>query len=264
MKRFLTALTLAALATTAPAFAATSLSDLVDRPTVTDAALTLAPNTVLVEAGYDNLSYKGIGSVATYPQISAKIGTEFKNLELDVVAPSEQRKSVSGSTVTGGTNIAAGLKYLILHAKRYAVSGELGVQIPTGTIGFPGVYTKTQTSVAVDANYKINKTFTVKTTQRFTAQSIPGDRYGSYTPSYALSAALPYKTNVFAEYASFGRFTGPATKSARFFQVGANHELSSNLIIDVEAGRYASYTDTGSGYSLPKGTQIGFGAAYKL
>ena len=275
MKRFFTALTMAVLATAAPAFAdtqSTPILDLIDRPTVTQSTYVLAPNQVLVEAGYNNTSFPSSaftsgGSTATYPQAEVRVGTQLKNLEVDVTAPSVIR----GSGVTSGTDIAAGVKYLIHSSKRFAVSAQFDIDAPTGQGQSPasfgldggGSVGGTQNAFALNGTYNITKVFSVKTTQKLTLQNIGGLHYTSYTPSFVLAAALPYQTSIFAEYASATKFYGPSNQFSSAttrtqYLLGASHAISPRLAIDVEG------TSSPSVNNYTKYTGIGVGAAYQI
>lgn len=257
MKLFLSALTAAVLAMSAPAFAdtatATPILELMNRPTVTQSTYVVEKNHALLEAGYNNTSFAGAGSATTLPRAQIRIGTNLKNLEVDVKAPSIVRVR-AGGLATGSDDVQAGVKYLIRNAARYAVSAQFGVDIPTGTLGQTG----TQTSFGLNGTYKISSMFSVKTTQSFTAQNVAGIRYGSYTPSFVVAAMLPRQTSVFGEYSLATKAYGPATPSRSTFLLGASHAISNRLAVDIEASR-----SPGSN-NVPKSTGFGFGAAYGI
>ena len=259
MRRIL--LAVAIFATTVPALAADTsappLYDVVNRPTNTISATaastyTVAPGELLVEAGYGNTSSSDVGPVTDYPQVLLHVGTQLKNLEVDVKAPSENR---SGGT-TYSDDVAAGLKYLIFDKKHLAVSAQVGEQFPTGSQDSP--QSGTQTAYGLNGTYKISKMFEVRTTQSFTANNFLGIRYGSYNPSFTALAALPYESQVFASYALNTRAAGPTTSSRSAYLLGASHQLNDHFQVDLEG------TASPGADGLAKTRGIGVGAAYRI
>jgi hypothetical protein len=259
MKRIL--LAAVALATTVPALAAGTSSpplyEVVNRPTNGISAsaastYTVAPNQLLLEAGYGNTSSTGSGPVTDYPQVLLHIGTHLKNLELDVKAPSEIR---AGGT-TFSDDVAVGLKYLFFDAKRLAVSAQAAEQLPTGSLNT--LNSGSQTAYGLNGTYKISKMFEVRTTQSFTANNLLGVRYGSYHPSFTALAALPCDTQIFASYALNTRAAGPSTSSRSAYLLGASHQLNNHLQVDLEG------TASPGANGLAKTRGIGFGAAYRI
>jgi hypothetical protein len=260
MKRFLVAVAAAVLSTVSPVLAADTSSvplyDVINRPfnTISPSAAStyvVAPDEILIEAGYNNLSTNGVGPTSDYPQVLAHIGTHLKNLELDVKAPSEVR----GGGASASDDIAGSLKYLILKAHHYAVSAQVGASIPTGSQD--GRNAGTQTNYGLNGSYKFSKMFEVRTTQSFLANNTFGLRYGSYNPSYTGIVSLPENTNLFASYAYNKNAVGPRTGSETGVLYGASHQLGERFQVDVE----------GTNQSIKNFTHthgIGFGAAYKL
>lgn len=257
-----TLLAVAVLATTVPALAADTSSslplyDVVNRPTNTISATaastyTVAPGQLLIEAGYGNTSATDFGHVTDYPQVLLHVGTQLKNLEVDVKTPSSNR---AGGT-TYSDDIAAGLKYLIFDKKHLAVSAQVGEQFPTGSQDSP--QSGTQTAYGLNGTYKISKMFEVRTTQSFTANNFLGLRYGSYNPSFTALAALPYESQIFASYALNTRAAGPTTSSRSAYLLGASHQLNDHFQVDLEG------TASPGANGLAKTRGVGVGAAYRI
>jgi hypothetical protein len=229
-----------------------SLSNVVTRPTVTNSVCTVERNHVLIETGYTNLSSTaGNGNTVTYPQALLRIGTTVKHLEAEIQIPSENRSD--GLHGTG--DVGGGLKYLLGYSPRMQYGVQANFTAPTGD----GQFTAgaSQSTVALNGSLVLSPVFSLQSTQAFTAASIAGLRYGSYIPSFVLSAALPHATSVFGEYAAFTNALGPntGTRSQEIF--GVSHDIGSRLQLDLE-GISSATKSTG------KYTGMGFGVSYML
>jgi hypothetical protein len=229
-----------------------SLSNVVTRPTVTNSVCTVEQNHVLIETGYTNLSSTvGNGNTVTYPQALLRIGTSVKHLEAEIQIPSENR---SGG-IHGIGDVSGGLKYFVGYSPRMQYGIQANFTAPTGDSQFTAG--ASQSTIALNGSLALSPVFTLQSTQAFTAAAFAGIRYGTYTPSFVLSAALPHATSIFGEYAAFTNALGPNTGTRNQEILGVSHDIGSRLQLDLE-GMNSSTKSTG------KFTGMGFGVSYML
>jgi hypothetical protein len=212
----------------------TSISAIVTRPTVTNSVCTVRPNHVLIETGYQNTSAAGGGNTVAYPQALLRIGTDVRGLEAFIVMPGVQRISSGASTVSGLTDVAAGLKYVIGATPKFAYGAQAQVSAPTGSAAFSA--NATTAVYALNLGYTISPVFSLGSTLSAQSLSAAGQRYASFVPSLTLTASLPSGNSVFGEIAEFTHANGPATATRSQYLLGLYHVFGQRLQADVEAG----------------------------
>lgn len=231
----------------------TSLSAIVTRPTVTNSVCTVRPNHVEVETGYLNTtSSSGGGNTVTYPQTLIRVGTKIPALELQITPPELTRAS-AGGTVTGMTDVGAGLKYVFGYSAKFNWGGQAFFTAPTGTKGFSA--NGTNSTYALNAGYTLTPVFSVATTLATNSLTNGPQRWSSFVPSFVLSAALPNGTGVYGEIATYSDANGPGTPTRTQYIYGLYRDLSPRLQIDASAS-LSPTTATGRYHG------VGFGLSY--
>lgn len=233
----------------------TTLSSIVTRPTVTNAVCTVRPNHVLIETGYQNTTADGGGNTVQYPQALIRVGTQITGLEGFIAAPMVQRVSGGGPTVTGATDIAAGIKYVFGATPKFVYGAQAQFSAPTGTNAFSANGT---TSVyALNLGYTLNSVFSLGSALQQQSLLANSQRYSSFVPSLALTAALPQNAALYGEIAQFSHATGPATSTRTQYIFGAYRDFGQRLQVDISTG-FSPTVVTG------KYHYVGFGVSYYL
>ena len=242
-----------------PAFGAndpcTSISALVTRPSVTNSVCTVRPNHVLVETGYQNLSFEGGGNTVTYPQALIRVGTAIPALEFDVTPPQVTRGNAGGVVTTGSTDVGAGLKYVFGYTPKFNYGGQVFFTAPTGLGG--GSAEGTTASYALNAGYTLNSVFSLAGT--VTAQSLTNgpQRWSSVVPSLVVGVTLPNATGLNLEVAEFTHANGPGTPTRTQYLLGVYRDLGPRVQLD-----------TSFAFSPTRATgryrYVGFGASFYL
>jgi hypothetical protein len=231
----------------------TSLSAIVTRPTVTNSVCTVRPNHVLVETGYFNTtSSTGGGNTVTYPQTLIAVGTKVPALELDFTPPQLTRTS-AGGTVTGATDIGAGLKYVFGYSPKFNWGGQVFFTAPTGSKAFSA--NGTNATYALNAGYTLTPVFSLATTLATNSLTNGVQRWSSFVPSLVLSASLPNSTSLFGEIATFSNANGVGTPTRTQYMYGVSRDLTPRLQLDAEA--FVSPTTATGKYH-----GVGFGISY--
>jgi hypothetical protein len=213
------------------------ITNLSSRGTTTYSACVVPSNHTLIEAGYNNLSVKGGGHVATYPNAIIRIGTSVQNLELDVVPPTFARVTPSIGQRTGVTDVGAGLTYQLptfFLPIRATVNGI--VYAPTADPGF-GSRTGSNSVVGLNLGTSLGS-FNIAGTAGFqsTVDPLTGRRFESFVPSVTLGDRVGFGSHpgtVFVEAAHFSRVASFG-RSEMLYTAGYKQPLSHRAELDGE------------------------------
>jgi hypothetical protein len=209
-----------------------SITSLVTRGTVTYPSCAVPSNHTLIQGGYNNLSVKGGGHVATYPNSLIRFGTSVQGLELDLVPPTFERITPAVGRRTGVTDIGAGLTYQLpsfgpIHA---TVNGV--VYAPTADRGF-GSRTGSNSEVGLNLSTSLAG-FAIGGSAGFqsTIDPLTGRRYKAFVPSLQVGHQLGFGT-AFVEAARYSRVT-PFGNPEMLYTGGYRLPLSDRAQLDAE------------------------------
>jgi hypothetical protein len=218
-----------------------SLLSIVNRPTVSTGVCTVRPGHFLLENGYTNTTFAGIGggSNAIYPQSVLRVGTPEPHLDFEVGFPSAETSSVGGPTVSGSSDVTLATKYELGFSSNADWGLYGAITYPTGSHAF----TAGNAAFTGDFNgaYTISSEFSLAGTLSFNALSGANSAgafqsYFAFIPSLELSAALPGgPSQISAEYAYFSA-AGPGLGSKNLFDVVYQRDFGGHLQFDVEYG----------------------------
>jgi len=233
----------------------TSLNAIVTRPTVSNSVCTVRPNHVLIETGYQNTSADGGGNAVQYPQMLVRVGTQLPGLEAFIAVPTVQKISGGGATLSGVTDIAAGLKYVLGATPKFSYGVQGQISAPTGTNAFSA--NGTDAIGALNLGYALGSVFSLSSALQIQSLYANGTRYTSFVPSLVLAAGLPQSTSLYGEIARFSNAIGASTPTRTQYILGVSHDIGQRLQLDLEGG-YSPTTVTG------KYRYVGFGFSYYL
>jgi hypothetical protein len=213
------------------------LSNLSSRGTVTYSACAVPKNHTLIQAGYNNLSVKGVGHVATYPDSLIRVGTSVQNLELDFVPPTIERVNPAVGRRTGVSDMGAGLTYQLptfFAPIRATVNGA--VYAPTADQGF-GSRTGSNYQYGLNLGSTLG-TFNIGGTVGFqsTIDPLTGMRYQSFVPSLTIGDKVGFGKRpgtVFVEAARFSRID-PFGNPELLYTGGYKQPISKRASLDAE------------------------------
>jgi hypothetical protein len=231
----------------------TSLSAIITRPSVTNSVCTVRPNHVLVETGYTNTTTPGVGNTVNYPLTLIRVGTKIPGLEFDLTPPSAIRMSGAQGTLTGTSDVGAGLKYVLGYTPKFNYGAQVFFTAPTGTNAFSA--NGTNSNYALQAGYTINSVLSLSGAAQIFDFANNGAHFSQFVPSLLLSASLPASSGVFVEAARFNHANGAGTPARMQYMAGVTHDVGQRLQLDVEAGLSPTI-------STGKSHFVGFGAAY--
>ncbi len=238
-----------------PAFGAndpcTSISALVTRPSVTNSVCTVRPNHVLLETGYQNVSFEGGGNAVTYPQALIRVGTAIPALEFDLTPPQVSR----GGGVTGSSDVGAGVKYVFGYTPKFNYGGQVFFTAPTGLNGASAG--GTTASYALNAGYTLSPVYSLAGTLTAQSQANGAQRWSSLVPSLVLGVTLPNATGLNLEIAEFTHASGPGTATRAQYLLGVYRDIGPRLQLDTS---FAVSPTTATG----RYRYVGFGASYYL
>jgi hypothetical protein len=233
----------------------TTLSAIVNRPTVTNAVCTVRPKHIEIETGYQNTAFDGGGNAVQYPQTLIRIGTRIRALELLVTPPQLQRATASGIIASGSSDVGAGLKYLLGYTNRVSYSLQATFTAPTGSPQFSAGST---TSIyALQGGYILSPALSLTAGLQDQILASNGVQYGSFVPSLVLSATLPHALGVFGEVAQFTHALGSGSPTRTQYLGGFYYDIGQRMQADVEYG-ISPTVETG------KYHYVGFGASYNF
>lgn len=233
----------------------TTLSAIVNRPTVTNAVCTVRPNHIEIETGYQNTAFDGGGNAVQYPQTLIRIGTRIPALELLVTPPQRQRATASSLSTSGNSDAGAGLKYLLGYTNRVSYSVQATFTAPTGSPQFSAGST---TSIyALQGSYSLSPAVSLTAGLQDQILASGGVQYGSFVPSLVLSATLPHALGVFAEVAQFTHALGSGSPTRTQYLGGFFYDIGQRMQVDAEYG-ISPTVATG------KYRYVGFGLGYNF
>ncbi|HEY1429476.1 MAG TPA: transporter [Candidatus Tumulicola sp.] len=227
-----------------PSDPCSSLISIVNRPSFGTGVCTVRPNHVDLENGYTNLVTDGGANTITYPQSLLRFGTFDPHLDFEVGPISENRSSSDGVGFGGMSDLSFGAKYELGYSAKALWGVNASFTVPTGTPAF-GSGNATFTG-NFNWGYTLNSEFSMSGTLGFNALSgyntggVP-QSYFAFTPTVALTAALPGgPSQISAEYAYFSS-AGPNLGSKSFVDVFYQRDFGQHVQIDVEYGFQPSY-----------------------
>ncbi len=233
----------------------TSISAIVTRPSVTNSVCTVRPNHVEIETGYLNTtSSTGGGNTVTYPQTLIRVGTKIPALEFQI-APPEVTRTSAGGTVTGLTDVGAGLKYVFGYSAKFSWGGQAFFTAPTGTNGVSA--NGTNSTYALNAGYALTPALSLATTLATNSLTNGAQRWSSFVPSLVLGLSLPNSTGLYAEIATYSNANGLGTATRTQYLYGLFRDITPRLQIDASSS-FSPTAATGRYHSL------GFGVSYYL
>ena len=242
-----------------PAFGAndpcTSISALVTRPSVTNSVCTVRPNHVLIETGYQNVSFEAGGNAVTYPQALIRVGTAIPALEFDLTPPQVSRGNGAGVVAIGSTDVGAGLKYVFGYTPKFNYGGQVFFTAPTGLNG--GSANGTTASYALNAGYTLSPVYSLAGTVTAVSQTNGVQRWSSVVPSLVLGVTLPNSTGLNLELAEFTQANGPGTGTRAQYLLGVYRDLGPRVQLDTS---FAVSPTTATG----RYRYVGFGASFYL
>ena len=211
----------------------TTLSNIVTRPTVTNAVCTVRPDHVEIEAGYQNMTVNGSGQTVIYPQSLIRIGTKLRGLEVQVAPPSYERTTVGG-VARGTTDMGYGLKYVLGATPKVYYGVQVSATVPTGQNGFSAG--STQTLYSLQGSYIISPALSLFAGAQDQILAVNGIHFGSFVPSLGLSASLPASFLAFGEVAQFTHAIGLDTPTRTQYIGGIARDFGQRLQVDTEFG----------------------------
>jgi hypothetical protein len=219
----------------APDDPCTTLSAIVNRPTVTNAVCTVRPGHTEIEGGYQNISFEGSGNQVTYPQLFVRVGVpSVPRLETIVVLPQTQRTSTGSPPTVGATDLAGGVKYLIGFSSRFSWSAQILYSAPTGSAQ---VSAGAITSIySAQGSYSLSPVISLAGGLQDQILAVGGRIYGSFVPSLVVSAAVSPGTSAFAEVATFTQALGAGTATRTQYLFGLSHAVGQRLQLDASYG----------------------------
>ena len=218
-----------------------SILSIVNRPTVSTGVCTVRPGHFLLENGYINTTFTGVGggSNAIYPQSVLRIGTADPHLDFEFGFPSAETSSVGAPQVSGSSDVTLATKYELGFSSNADWGVYGAITYPTGSHAF----TAGNAEFTGDFNgaYTINSEFSLAGTLSFNALSGANSAgafqsYFAFIPSLELSAALPGgPSQISAEYAYYSA-AGPGLGSKNLFDFVYQRDFGGHLQFDVEYG----------------------------
>jgi hypothetical protein len=213
----------------------TTLSAIVTRPTVTNSVCTVRPKHVLLETGIQDTWYTGGGATLQVPQALVRVGSELAGLEFDFQLPSYQHSTVGGTSASGVTDGALGLKYIVGASPKFNFGVQTSFTIPVGTSGFSAG--GTIQNYAVNAALSLGPVFELESTQNVSIENNGRQSWTSYQPTLVVNATLPSTTlSLFGEAALFTNAVGPVTPTRTQIMLGASEDPTPRLQLDLEYG----------------------------
>ena len=213
---------------------------LVNRPTVATGSCVYKKGQYDVETGYTNTVTSGTGAAVTvnYPQTFIRVGTDLRNVELEVTPPSWERTSIPGGTASGASDAAYGAKWEIGYTSRMIYSINGSATVPSGSPAFSAggsVYTG-----SLNGSYTLSPVFGVSASLAFQSLAAPAanhgvQRTGVFIPALELVAALPATSQVFGEISNFSH-AGVGLPARTLYDFGFQKQFGSHLVADIETG----------------------------
>jgi hypothetical protein len=228
----------------APADPCSSLIAIVNRPSFGTGVCTVRPDHFDLENGYTNLVTVGGANTISYPQSLLRIGTFDPHLDFEIGPVTENHSSSLGLPVSGMSDLGFGAKYELGYSSRALWGINASFTVPTGSPAF-GSGNATFTG-NFNWGYTLNSEFSASGTLGFNALSaynaggVP-QSYFAFTPTIALTAALPGgPSQISAEYAYFSS-AGPNLGSKSFVDIFYQRDLGQHVQIDIEYGFQPSF-----------------------
>jgi hypothetical protein len=227
-----------------------SLAQIETRPNITNSVCVVGKDHQELEAGFGYLKADGT-KLYSYPNAELRIGSDIKNLEFQIVAPSVTHAITSSSSSGALGDAAIGAKYLIGASKNYAHSVQVQVGLP---VGDSASYAE---SASYQGEYRFNHVFSATGMVEFVSNTASGGgstvRYGSFIPSLKLNATLANDWGIFAEGAMNQRPAGQGTRT-NTYDAGVAKSIGSRVRLDAE------YTSVHATTPSASATAHGFGA----
>ncbi|MEO7202650.1 MAG: hypothetical protein ABIZ82_08660 [Candidatus Tumulicola sp.] len=228
----------------APSDPCSSLMAIVNRPSFGTGVCTVRPDHVDLENGYTNLVTVGGANTISYPQSLLRIGTFDPHLDFEVGPVTENHSSSLGLPVDGMSDLGFGAKYELGYSSRALWGVNASFTVPTGSPAFGGG--NATFTGNFNWGYTLNSEFSASGTLGFNALSaynaggVP-QSYFAFTPTIALTAALPGgPSQISAEYAYFSS-AGPNLGSKSFVDVFYQRDFGQHVQIDIEYGFQPSF-----------------------
>lgn len=209
-----------------------SITSLVTRGTVTYPSCAVPRNHVLIQGGYNNLSVKRGGHVATYPNSQIRFGTSVQGLELDIVPPTFERITPAVGQRTGVTDVGAGLTYQLPNVGPIHATVNGLVYAPTADRGF-GSRTGSNYQAGLNLGTSLLG-FDIGGTAGFqsTIDPLTNRRYKAFVPSLQVGHQLIFGT-AFVEAARYSRTT-PFGNPEMLYTGGYRVPVSDRAQLDAE------------------------------
>jgi hypothetical protein len=227
-----------------PSDPCSSLMSIVNRPSFGTGVCTVRTDHVELENGYTNLVTVGGANTISYPQSLLRIGTFDPHLDFEIGPVTENHSSSLGLSVDGMSDLGFGAKYELGYSSRALWGINASFTVPTGSPAF-GSGNATFTG-NFNWGYTLNSELSLSGTLGFNAASaynaggVP-QSYFAFTPTIALTAALPGgPSQISAEYAYFSS-AGPNVGSKSFVDVFYQRDFGQHVQIDVEYGFQPSF-----------------------
>jgi hypothetical protein len=199
----------------------------IDRPTVADAACSVAPGTELIEAGYGNQNSRATAGPVTWPFAEFRIGFDG-GYELKLFPPNFVRQN----SVTGTSDAGLGLKREFGYSQRWITAADAALFLNTGTHGF-GAGGSTA-DVKLIASYALSPVTSLSA--NIAATSHPngrGQHFGSFDCTFVIARSLTQRLQAYAEL--FGTSTDAAGGSGDYaIDGGVQYAPSDSVEFDVE------------------------------
>ncbi len=228
----------------APSDPCSSLIAIVNRPSFGTGVCTVRPDHVDLENGYTNLVTVGGANTISYPQSLLRVGTFDPHLDFEVGPITENRSSSLGLPVDGMSDLGFGAKYELGYSSRALWGVNASFTVPTGSSAFGGG--NATFTGNFNWGYTLNSEFSASGTLGFNALSaynaggVP-QSYFAFTPTIALTAALPGgPSQISAEYAYFSS-AGPNLGSKSFVDIFYQRDFGQHVQIDIEYGFQPSF-----------------------
>ena len=197
------------------------------------------------EMGYSNTSSSAGAHLTTAPSARTRVGIA-DGLELQFTAPSSQHFTGPDQTrIVGQSNTAIGAKYQFQNEGRFAHGVAVNAIMPTGTNNVTTGRPEYQESY--QAGYAVSPYLTATGMvglRQFATPSTTGGKNpvtNAFVPGVGLTARVLPKTSLGAEVQSVSSL-GPGTSGSTYGNLFAQHELTHNLAVDVNAGQQFNTT----------------------
>lgn len=234
----------------------TNLLAALNRPTVGYSACAVKAHTAVAEEGYQKQF--GTDSNAIFPQGFERFGLA-RNVEVDLIGPSFERKSRGGMAQSGALDSGVGAKLELWHNATDVAAIDLLYTVPSGnrpfTIGAPTQTMNVDVSHAITSRFSAAATFGLQSTAAPDARGRTA-RFLTLLPSVAITQTIGSRAQLYAEAFGTTRLHPDASGGMFGIDYGAQYMVTPRLEVDLEQGATRTNASRNTYYGF------GFGVAF--